>query len=197
MILTFLSKAFKLVYSKFKNIELREQCIADKTAKFYYTARIDNISRKRNYINIGKYTSIRGELILFAHGGNITIGDFCFIGENSKIWSAKNINIGDRVLISHNVNIHDNNSHPLNAIERHEHFKKMLFEGHPSNGVSFNEKAINICDDVWIGFNSIILKGVTIGKGAIIAAGSVVINDVEPYTIVAGNPARFLMKNNN
>jgi acetyltransferase-like isoleucine patch superfamily enzyme len=47
---------------------------------------------------------------------------------------------------------------------------------------------------VWIGFNSIILKGVTIGEGAVIAAGSVVTKDVSPYTIVGGNPAKFLKK---
>ncbi len=47
-------------------------------------------------------------------------------------------------------------------------------------------------DDVWVGFGAIILSGVKIGKGAIIAAGSVVIKDVEPYSIVGGNPAQFI-----
>ncbi|WP_292489709.1 DapH/DapD/GlmU-related protein [Mesorhizobium sp.] len=51
---------------------------------------------------------------------------------------------------------------------------------------------VRISDNAWIGFNSIILKGVTIGEGAIVGAGSVVTKNVEPFTIVAGNPARVL-----
>jgi acetyltransferase-like isoleucine patch superfamily enzyme len=53
-------------------------------------------------------------------------------------------------------------------------------------------KPVKINDRVWIGFNSIILKGVTIGEGGIVGAGSVVTKDVPPYTIVAGNPARVI-----
>jgi galactoside O-acetyltransferase len=53
-------------------------------------------------------------------------------------------------------------------------------------------KPVKIEDKVWIGFNSIILKGVTVGEGAIVGAGSVVTKDVPPYTIVAGNPARII-----
>ena len=53
---------------------------------------------------------------------------------------------------------------------------------------------IIIEDDVWISFNATILKGVTIGKGAVIAANAVVTKDVEPYTVVAGNPAVLIKK---
>ena len=53
-------------------------------------------------------------------------------------------------------------------------------------------KPIKICSHAWIGMNVIILKGVTIGEGAIVAAGSVVTKDVAPWTIVAGNPALFV-----
>lgn len=51
---------------------------------------------------------------------------------------------------------------------------------------------IKICDDVWIGYNAIILSGVTIGQGAIVGANSLVTKDVEPYSIVGGNPAKFI-----
>ena len=55
-------------------------------------------------------------------------------------------------------------------------------------------KPIKICDKVWIGFNAIVLKGVTIGNGAIIGAGAVVTKNVEPNCIIAGNPAVVIKK---
>lgn len=51
---------------------------------------------------------------------------------------------------------------------------------------------LTICDKSWIGFNSILLKGITVGEGAIVGAGSVVTKDVPPWTIVAGNPAKII-----
>lgn len=51
---------------------------------------------------------------------------------------------------------------------------------------------IKVCDDVWIGYGATILSGITIGQGAVIAAGSVVTKDVEPYSIVGGNPAKLI-----
>jgi len=55
-----------------------------------------------------------------------------------------------------------------------------------------NTKGIKINDNAWVGMNCIILKGVTIGEGAIVAAGSVVTKDVQAWTLVGGNPARIL-----
>ena len=130
-------------------------------------------------------------MIVFKHGGEITIGDHCFVGSNSKIWSAKKIHIGDRVLISHNVNIIDNNSHPLNAAERHKDFVHIFNIG-LQDDVYLNEKEIIIEDDVWIGFNSTIFKGVRIGKGAIIGACTIITQDVPPYAVVVGNPPRII-----
>ena len=54
------------------------------------------------------------------------------------------------------------------------------------------KKKVTISDDVWIGANAIILPGVTIGKGSVIAGGAVVTKDVEPYMIVGGNPAKVI-----
>jgi acetyltransferase-like isoleucine patch superfamily enzyme len=64
--------------------------------------------------------------------------------------------------------------------------------GLPKDWRHIKRKPIKICDKSWIGFNSIILKGVTIGEGAIVGAGSVVTRDVPPWTIVAGNPAKVI-----
>ena len=95
-------------------------------------------------------------------------------------------------MISHNVNIADTNSHEIDALERHTSFKEIMQEGKHPDYPTVKTKPIIIEDDVWIGFNSIILKGVTIGKGAIIAAGSVVTKDIPPFSMVAGNPAKII-----
>ncbi|HEX8517702.1 MAG TPA: acyltransferase [Bacteroidia bacterium] len=157
-------------------------------ASISQNATISNNLNDRSKISIGKYSVINGHLLLFKQGGEINIGEYCFVGKDSKIWSAKNIRIGNRVLIANNVNIHDNNSHSLNPELRHNDF---LNSCHNANkqGSDLNEKDIIIEDDVWIGFNATIMKGVTLGKGSVIGACSVVLKDVKPNTLVVGNPA--------
>ena len=132
---------------------------------------------------------VAGQLLTFGHGGDIEIGEWCFVGPGSRIWSADSIRIGHRVLISHNVNVHDSDSHPRDAAERHAQYAAIVQKGHPREGGNIRAAAIVIGDDAWIGFNAIVLKGVTIGTGAIVAAGAVVTDDVPPWSVVAGNPA--------
>lgn len=148
-------------------------------------ARVENHRKDIYAIQIGGSTKIRGHLVTFGHGGKIIIGEHCYIGEGTKIWSAKSISIGNRVLIAHNVNIHDNISHPLDSHQRHLDYLHISKIGFKSEN-NLREKEIVIEDDVWIGFNCVILKGVTIGKGAIIGANTVLTKDVPPYTVIAG-----------
>lgn len=127
---------------------------------------------------------MRGRLLTYGHGGQIKIGDWCYVGINSEIWSMNSITIGNRVLIAHNVNIHDGTAHSLNADERHAHYQHILAQGHPKTpppGVF--SAPIVIEDDVWISFGVTILKGVRIGRGSVIAAGAVVTEDVPPGTL--------------
>lgn len=151
---------------------------------------ISNHQNNNKKIVIGSNTRIRGELSVFPNGGNITIGKDCYVGSSTRIWSMKSIIIGDRVQISHNVNIHDNNSHSISALMRHRHLMDIYRLGHPNALEDVRMADIIIEDDVWIGFNSIIFKGVRIGAGSIIQAGSIVNTDVEPYSIFAGNLAQ-------
>ena len=85
----------------------------------------------------------------------------------------------------------DSLTHPIEAAGRHAQFRAILRVGHPS-AIDLDEKPVCIEDDAWIGAGSIILRGVTIGKAAIVGAGSVVTQDVPPYTVVVGNPARVV-----
>jgi acetyltransferase-like isoleucine patch superfamily enzyme len=142
-------------------------------------------------IKVGANTHIKGELFTYAHGGRITMGSYCYVGENSKLWSAVDLSIGDRVLIGHNTSIFDSDTHPLNPAERHREYVAIITKGHPPE-INLREEPVIIEDDVWIGCNVVVLKGVTIGRGAVVGAGSVVTKNVPPHVIVAGNPARVV-----
>lgn len=152
------------------------------------------ISSKLGEITIGEKSTIRGSLEIQRKGGKLSIGKNCYIGDHTRIWSAELISIGDNVLISHNVNIFDNDTHPIDYNERRIDAKKIIFEGKRENYSTLKSKEIIIDDDVWIGCNAIILKGVKIGRHSIIGAGSVVTKDVPSDVIVAGNPAEVIKK---
>lgn len=152
---------------------------------------LDNALRDPERIRIGSDCVVLGQLLIFGHGGRITLGDWCFVGENTRIWSGLEVRIGSRVLISHDVNIFDNDTHPFDAAERHRQFVSIKTVGQPSD-IDLGDRPVIIGDDAWVGAKAVILKGVTIGEGAVVAAGAVVTRDVAPNTVVAGNPARAL-----
>jgi acetyltransferase-like isoleucine patch superfamily enzyme len=169
----------------------RATCQLEVGARLLATARILNIRGSSERIHIGRHSLVAGELFVFAHGGEISIGEWTYIGENARIWSSGCIQIGDRVLISHNVNIFDSLTHPINAQLRHAQFKSIKTSGHPKV-LELDEQPVTIGDDVWIGANASILRGVTLGEGVIVGTGAVVTHDVLSYSIVAGNPARVI-----
>jgi acetyltransferase-like isoleucine patch superfamily enzyme len=145
----------------------------------------------RSSIRIGRNTHIRGELLTFGHGGRISIGEYCYIGEQTRVWSGTSIRIGDRVLVSHLVNVFDNDTHPLDPRARHAQFREIITRGHPQN-VALNDRPVVIEDDALVCASVTILSGVTVGRAAVIGAGSVVTRDVPAATLVAGNPARVV-----
>jgi acetyltransferase-like isoleucine patch superfamily enzyme len=169
----------------------RPTCVLDRGARLYRTARIRNASGKDEHIRVGSSSLILGELLTFGHGGKIRIGEWCYVGEGTRIWSALNITIGDRVLIAHNVNILDSLTHPIDAASRHRQFRMIVTSGHPEQ-IELDEQPVHIHSDTWIGANAIILRGVTIGAGGIVGAGAVVTRNVSAYSMVAGNPARCI-----
>ncbi len=166
----------------------RATCRLGAGSRLLPPARIRNIRGANRYIEVGSNSLIAGELLVFAHGGQISIGDWCFVGEGSRIWSAGSVSIGNRVMISHNVNLFDSLTHPLQAAARHAHFRAIFESGHPRE-IDLGERDVSVGDDAWIGASACILRGVTIGEGAIVGAGAVVTRDVPAGVVVAGNPA--------
>lgn len=116
-----------------------------------------------------------------ARGAQINIGDQVALNGTALICELS-ISIGSRVMIGGNTIIQDTSSHNMFYKDRYCRYDKV------------ERKPIVIEDDVWIGAQCIIHKGVTIGKGSVISAGSVVTMDVEPYSLYGGNPAKFIRK---
>ena len=128
--------------------------------------------------------TLHGDVILYegvgvrvTEGAKLSIGDHTYINRSASIDCTQEITIGDYSAISDNVQILDSDFHPING------------------KISTMSKPVHIGNHVWIGRSAIILKGVTIGDGAIVGAGSVVTRDVPPGCLVAGNPARVIKEN--
>lgn len=140
-------------------------------------------------LKIGRSSMVGGALIFDREGASIQIGERTFIGAASLI-SSEQITVGDDVLISWGCTVVDHNSHALSWRDRSNDVTDWMDA--KKDWMHVECKAVAIRSKAWIGFNVIILKGVTIGEGAIVGAGSVVTKDVPPYTIVGGNPARVI-----
>jgi len=152
----------------------------------------------KTYLAVGNDTMLACNVIFESPEGTIIIGNETFIGASTLI-CRRRIEIQDNVTIAWGCYFYDHDWHSINYIERQNDIHQQLIDF--KNGKDFiehknwdvvNSKPIKICSNAWVGMNCIILKGVTIGEGAIVAAGSVVTKDVLPWTIVGGNPAKFI-----
>ena len=134
---------------------------------FYY--------RKVCRISIGKNTEIWSG-VRFAGGAmdKISIGDYCTIPHYTFFVAGDSIVIGNNVVFGHGVELYTSDHDPDDPY------------------FSRRDAPITIHDNVWIGSSAIILKGVTLEEGAVVAAGSVVTRDVKAFTIVGGNPAKLI-----
>jgi acetyltransferase-like isoleucine patch superfamily enzyme len=106
-----------------------------------------------------------------ARAARLKIGSHCSIGDRTEIHCGESVTIGDRVIIGWDCNILDRDYHSVHGTEE-------------------QTASVHIGNRVWIGCRCIILKGVNIGEGAVVAAGSVVTKDVPARALVAGNPAQ-------
>lgn len=185
-------RAVRFLKSKIIDFANKGKCECEESVKFTRTSTVFNLLNDPSKIKILKQTIVEGELFIFKYGGEIKIGSNSYIGHGSRIWSGEKIVIGNNVLVSHNVNIVDTNAHEMNSLERKNGYLNLQRHGHPSDKGSIETSPIIIHDNVWISFNATILKGVTIGEGAIVGANSVVTKNIPPYTLVVGNPAKAI-----
>lgn len=159
--------------------------------------RLDNPTNKK-YLIIDRDSIICGTFVFESNSGFINIGAHTYIGGGTFI-SRSSIVIGNNVTIAWGCTFYDHDSHSKNYMKRRKDIDDELNDIRSRHNFITNKdwsdvdtKPIKICNDAWIGMNVIILKGVTIGEGAIIGAGSVVTHNVPAWTVVAGNPAKII-----
>ena len=160
--------------------------------------RVDNGIQR---VSIGEDCLLGCTFIFESDQGIVTIGNRTFINGGTQLISRSKIVIGDDVTIAWGVWLYDHDSHSLDWRLRAEDIRSQIKDVRAGRDFITNKDwssvrtaPIHICDKAWIGMNVIILKGVTIGEGAVVGAGSVVTHDVSPWTVVAGNPAREVKK---
>lgn len=149
-----------------------------------------NSSGDKERITLGAGVVCRGLLRVEKFGsGRIAIATNAYIGDDCLLSAAAQISIAEGAMLAHGVQIFDNDSHPLDPAARLADYASV--QTHGERG-AIAAKPVSIGARAWIGFNAIIMKGVTIGENSVVAAGSVVTRDVLPNSVVAGNPATIV-----
>jgi acetyltransferase-like isoleucine patch superfamily enzyme len=145
------------------------------------------------------------EAVRIGHGSTIYLGCMFDLGANARVQVGRcslvngawiicdsRIEIGEYALIAWNVVLMDSYRAPFDPKRRSEALRRMSRQSLRRLVEEIEPRPIRIERNVWIGFDSCVLPGVTIGEGAIVGARSVVAEDVPPYTLAAGNPARVI-----
>lgn len=168
------------------NISVGENSVIDSSFcfKHYYAAASIGL-------RVGQNVTIWRASLAADENAVIEIGDDCYLANASLVCSER-ITIGSRVLIAGGVTIADSDFHPLTPAARVADTIALSPVGDRKRRPLVESRPVVIEDDVWIGYNATILKGVRIGAGAIVAPGAMVLRDVPPGAEVSGNPARIV-----
>ena len=156
-------------------------------------AQISNLTGDPERIRFGNNCLVDG-FINVQEYGYFTMGSYSGIGEKVRIDCAGYVEIGNGCTMAEGVYIIDGLHHPILADERIKHGIDLFRGDHVMDayGTGTETSFVRIEDLVWIGLRAIVLSGVTIGRGSVVAAGAVVSQDVPPFSVVAGNPARVV-----
>jgi acetyltransferase-like isoleucine patch superfamily enzyme len=151
-------------------------------------------SQAAEAVRIGRGSSIYlGVMFDVGIQGRVSIGDFTLINGARIICDAE-VSIGDYCLISWNTVFMDTRRLPQNAAARRRELELVATREPRRFESEAPAQPIRIGRNVWIGFDACVLPGVTIGEGAVIGARSVVVEDVPPFSVAVGNPARVIRK---
>jgi acetyltransferase-like isoleucine patch superfamily enzyme len=148
-------------------------------------------SKRELALVIGSHCTLDGTHFAVGEEGRVEIGDFCYL-TNVVLLCEEALQIGNYVVIGWNATIADTDFHPLGAAERIADAVACSPLGKGQARPAILRRPVIIEDDVWIGPNATILKGVRIGAGAFVEAGALVTRDVPPGVRVVGNPAQVL-----
>ena len=148
-------------------------------------------SKAADALQIGAHSTLDGVHFSFGENGRVKIGDYCYF-TNAVLLCELELRIGNYVVIGWNTTIADTDFHPISPSARVVDAIACSPLGRGMRRPEVARRPVIIEDDVWIGPNSTILKGVRIGVGAFIEAGSVVTRDVPARARVIGNPAQVI-----
>ena len=192
----------KLFFFRSKELKVTEESTIDMFLRLGYLIVGENTNIKKltienetgfdfinNSITIGDNCMIMGIFVLHSVDSCINIGHNVFIGPNSALFCREKISIGSDVMISWGCTLIDTNAHSLNSSDRENDVKDWIKGPSSKKWESVLTKEIIISDKCWIGFNSVVIKGVVMGEGSVVGCASVVTKNVDEYSIVGGNPA--------
>jgi acetyltransferase-like isoleucine patch superfamily enzyme len=145
-------------------------------------------------ITIGDDCAIEGRIILHSNNARITIGNRVFIGSNALLFCYDSIEIGDDVMFSWDCTVIDTNAHSLRSAERKQDVLDWKKGPQFKDWSRVESQKVVIGPSCWLGFKSIVMKGVRLGDGCVVAAGSVVTKNFEPFSVIGGNPASFIKR---
>jgi acetyltransferase-like isoleucine patch superfamily enzyme len=148
-------------------------------------------SKRHIGLRVGSHVTFWRTSFAAEERGMIEVGDNCYLA-NASLVCADRITIGSRVVVAGGVTVADSDFHPLTPALRIADVIALSPVGDRSRRPSMDVRPVVIEDDVWVGYNATILKGVRVGSGAVIAPGAVVIRDVLAGSYVGGNPAVVL-----
>ena len=148
-------------------------------------------SRQEKALVIGAHCTMDGVHFALGENGRVVIGNYCYF-TNAVLLCEVELRVGDYVVIGWNATIADTDFHPIAPAERIADAIACspLGKGRPRPEVL--QRPVIIEEDVWIGPNATVLKGVRLGAGAFVEAGALVTRDVPPRARVMGNPARVI-----